>query len=90
MGQLKDILEGHVNEMLGNNEQLFKQRMEICKKCPLYLNTIAGPVCNAKLWISTADGQTVSRSPKVGYRKGCNCRLNSKTRVLNAQCVVNK
>jgi len=31
-----NIVQGHVNEMLGLNTNLAEARLKICRKCPLY------------------------------------------------------
>lgn len=90
MGQVKDIINGHVNEALGRNQDLFEKRMAICKKCGLYKETPAGPICNPKLYISKEDKTTISTTQKIGFIRGCSCRLSSKTRVNGARCIVNK
>lgn len=84
MGQISDIIKGHVNEALDNNIDLFTQRMEICKKCPLYKETMMGPICNPKLYMNDT-GDTLT-FPASGYKKGCGCRLNAKTRLQYATC----
>ena len=83
-----DILEGHTKEILGREEDLSQKRIAICKECPLYKKTPLGPICNPNLYINE-DG-IVSDRPKLGFRKGCACRLNSKTRVSHAHCIVDK
>lgn len=90
MGQIIDIINGHVNEALGKNEDIKDQRMEICKKCPLYKETPMGPVCNPRLYISETDKTTVTDRPRVGYKRGCGCRITAKTRLPNAKCVIGK
>lgn len=90
MGQITDIINGHVNEALGKNEELFEQRMKICKECLLYKETAMGPICNPKLYINEADKESVSDRPKIGYKRGCSCRLGSKTRLPHAKCIVLK
>lgn len=90
MGMIKDIVNGHVNEVLGKNQELFEKRIQICKKCGLYKDTPLGPVCNSKLYISNEDKTTISQTPKIGYVRGCSCRLHSKLRVSGARCIVNK
>lgn len=90
MGQITDIINGHINEALGKYEELFEQRMKMCKMCPLYKESPIGPICNPKLYISTTDKETVSDRPKIGYTRGCGCRLNAKTRLKTARCIVNK
>ena len=81
-----DILDGHIKEMFNINDQLVKERMAICMSCPLYLKSPIGPICNAKLWINK--DKEVSTKEKDGYTRGCNCRLDSKTRVPHAKCII--
>jgi hypothetical protein len=46
---MKDIIHGHYNELTGKEEDLYLERIEICKQCPLYkLDVFAGPICNNK------------------------------------------
>lgn len=90
MGQIINIINGHVNEVLGKNEDIKEKRMEICKKCPLYKETSMGPICNPKLYISETDKTTVIDRPRIGYKRGCGCRLNAKTRLQNSKCIINK
>lgn len=90
MGQISDIINGHVNEALGKNEDIKEKRMKICKECPLYKETPMGPVCNSRLYISESDKTTVSDRPKIGYRRGCGCILARKTKLPNARCIVLK
>lgn len=70
--------------------ELFEERIKICKECPLYLEKGNIAVCNPKLYISISDKQTVSKTPKIGFRSGCNCNLFSKNRVPNSKCIVGK
>ena len=37
--EIGQIVKGHVNEVLGLNEDLKEKRMQICLKCPLYKDT---------------------------------------------------
>lgn len=84
-----DILNGHVKELLGENDYLSDKRMRICKQCPLFKNSPIGPICNSKLYISK-DGKEVADYGKDGFVKGCGCRLNSKSRLPNAKCIIGK
>lgn len=34
-----DILDGHIKELFGANENLSNKRLRICMKCPLYKKT---------------------------------------------------
>ncbi len=63
------------------------ERMEICKKCPIYnpLNR----TCNSNLWINP-DTNEVSTHAKVKYIRGCGCQLVYKTRNRNNHCIAGK
>lgn len=89
MGML-DIISGHANEVLGKNEDLAKERLAICKECPLYKETPMGAICNPRLYISEENKTDYSDRPKIGYRKGCSCRLNAKVRLSHSRCIVGK
>lgn len=86
---LKAIIDGHAREALGLNKDISETRMEICRECPLYKQTVMGPVCNSRLWLNVNTGE-VSETKKVGYKSGCGCRLGSKTRLSYAHCPLNK
>lgn len=90
MGQIIDVINGHVNEALGRNEGLYEERMKVCKECPLYKETPMGPICNPRLYISESDKITISDRPKIGYKRGCGCALNRKTKLPSAKCIVMK
>lgn len=62
------------------------ERLEICKKCPLWEVTTYGVVCNGNLYIN--EEQKTSFIPKEGYVKGCNCKLAYKTKNPNAHCII--
>ena len=91
MSGVKNIIEGHINEFLGNKESLAKPRREICKKCPLYhINNFWGwAECNSKLWLNP-ETRDVSTKEKAGYVKGCNCRIEAKITVPNEHCPAKK
>lgn len=88
MGNILDIIDGHVNEMFNANEELYEKRMKICKECPLYKLTPIGPICNPKLYINKSN--EVSAYKKEGFVKGCGCRLNAKTRLFHGKCIISK
>jgi hypothetical protein len=52
MFNVKDILDGHTNEVLGLNKDISKPRLRICKKCQLFKETIVGPICNNKVCVN--------------------------------------
>lgn len=78
MGQLTEIVEGHVNELFNRREDLREKRERICMECGLYKETSFGPVCNPNKYINTEDKTTISDTPRIGYRRGCSCRLRAK------------
>lgn len=91
MSGVKNIIEGHINEFLGNKEEIAKPRREICKKCPLYhTNTFWGwQECNSHAWINpqTDDFSTIE---KPGYVSGCGCRIEAKITVPGEKCPAGK
>lgn len=86
---LKAIIDGHVKEALGMNQDISETRMKICRECPLYKQTAMGPVCNSKLWLDTITGE-VSNIKRPGFKSGCGCRLTAKTRLSYTHCPVGK
>jgi hypothetical protein len=85
-----DIVKGHFNELFDYEGELSKERMLVCKACPLLIMKPGiGPVCNSALYLNIATGDT-SEAPKDGYKRGCGCRLNAKTRVADASCPLGK
>lgn len=49
---ITNIVNGHLNELLGNNEEIAKARIRICKKCPIMKDSFMGYVCSSKLWLN--------------------------------------
>lgn len=88
MSQVGNIIQGHFNELLGRNEDLSEQRLKICHSCPLYLDRLGG-ICNDKLWMDPVT-EDVSLLRIDGYVRGCHCRVNAKTRLVNAECPAGK
>ena len=87
---LKNIANGFYNFILNKEEELYKERIEICRKCKLFKNDkILGDVCNEKLYLNP-DTDKISKIELPGYGKGCGCVLEAKCRVRNARCSVNK
>ena len=65
-----------------------KERLAICKKCPIY-SPQEGGRCNSNLWINP-DNNDVSSYAKSGYIRGCNCIVSIKARNINSHCVAGK
>lgn len=88
MDSVFDIIQGHAKELFNLSDELSKNRMQICYRCPLYSKKLGG-TCNSKLWLNPTTGD-VSTFQKDGYIRGCGCRLSPKTRLTNAKCPVGK
>ena len=88
MGKISDIVGGHVKEFLELNEDLYLERIKICKQCPLYLDKLGG-MCDSSLWINPDTNET-SDIPLYGWFRGCGCRLRAKARNKDNQCIINK
>ena len=86
--QILDIIQGHKNELFNINEDISRNRLKICYKCPLYSKKLGG-ICNSRLWLNVETGD-VSTYKKEGYVRGCGCLVNKKTRSSNAVCPANK
>ena len=86
--EVKSIIHGHINEVFNINEDISKNRLKICYRCPLHSSKLGG-ICNNRLWLNPNTGD-VSAIQKPGYINGCACRLQAKTRLPNAKCPVNK
>ena len=71
------------------DKDISSKRLQICSQCPLYKKTIVGPICNNKLWYNVRTNE-VSDKQKLGFKKGCGCRLNAKTSLPNASCPLGK
>ena len=85
-----DIIDGHLKELFNKEEDLSKQRVNICKSCPLYkIDSILGEICNSKLYLNLETNQ-VSTYPRKGYYNGCGCRIQAKSRLITAKCPLNK
>lgn len=78
-----------VNEY-ANNEEMAERRMTICKACPLYKEVAGRVICNPNLYLNMEDGVTVSSVPKIGYKRGCGCHMNSKVRIPSSKCSLGK
>lgn len=83
-----EIIQGHWSELLGQNSNLSEKRLNICYSCPIYSSRFGGQ-CNNKLWLNPNTGD-VSTVKKDGYKNGCGCRLNAKTRLVNTSCPLGK
>lgn len=72
------------------DEELYNERLEICRACPLGLETARGLICNPKLYINKEDKISVSKFPKIGYVRGCSCSITHKAHHEHSKCIINK
>lgn len=86
---ITDIIRGHWNELLKKEDILSEQRLSICKECPLYKMSSLGWICNKDLYLNPDTDET-SYDPAEGFYRGCNCRLEAKTRLPDAHCPAHK
>lgn len=86
--EIGQIVQGHLNEVLGLNKDISQERKKICYQCPLFSSKFGG-ICNNKLWLNIETGD-VSTYPIDGYKSGCGCRINAKTTLSNSKCPVGK
>ena len=66
-------------------ESELNSRIEICKHCPINANG----QCTNKLCLNPKTNE-ISTKFKEGFFRGCGCRLNAKTRLINAKCPAGK
>lgn len=72
------------------DEELYNERLEICRACPLGLETARGLICNPKLYINKEDKTSVSKFHKIGYVRGCSCCITNKALHEQSRCIVGK
>lgn len=77
-----------INKTIEDIEEISKYRLNICYKCPIYSSKFGG-LCNNKIWLNPETGE-VSLVSKIGFKRGCGCILNSKTKNINSSCPLNK
>lgn len=86
----KHIARGFFNNLTNKEDELYKDRISVCKLCPLLKkDKVFGNICSDELYLNTNTGET-SKEEKSGFRNGCGCILRAKTRVLEAHCPLDK
>lgn len=86
--QVEDIIKGHYNEITNQENELYEKRIAICKQCPLYSDVLGG-LCDSKKCWDTVNKKVVNY-PGTNIICACGCRLQAKTRLKNAKCVLGK
>lgn len=85
---IRDIINGHSNELLNINEELSKSRLEICKDCKLFSEKWYGIVCDRNKWVDKND--IVYNEYVPNATRGCGCRLEAKSRNEDNVCPLKK
>jgi len=89
-GNIGNIAKGFYNNLLGKEEDLYKQRYSICKNCKLLkVDSIFGEICNSTLYLNIVTN-VISPIEKEGFKNGCACVIKSKLRVKETNCPLNK
>lgn len=87
---VSQIIEGTVKNILNQDENLYLERIAVCRQCKLLTkDKIFGDTCNPSLYLNPITNET-SLTPKVGFESGCGCILRSKCRVREAHCPLKK
>lgn len=90
MSKVRQIAEGFFNNLTNRKEELFEERIKICRQCKLhYIDPVFGEMCNPTLYLNPETNE-VSNKKREGFTGGCGCILNLKCRVPDANCPVNK
>ena len=85
----KEILIGHLKELLNCDENLMKERLAYCEECPLGIMTKVGIICNDRKWYNP-ETKILYDYPAENSVNGCGCRMYAKARLNNSECVLNK
>ena len=67
--------------------QNIEERMNICKRCPIF--SPMDERCNSRLWINP-DTNEVSTSFRTGFVRGCGCIVSVKVKNSLNHCVAGK
>lgn len=87
---LTQIIDGHVKELLNQEQELYNKRIVICKKCKLHtVDRTFGDICDRHKWYNPNIGH-LSLERIDGYINGCGCRLSAALRVKEKTCPLNK
>lgn len=87
---INQIVQGTFNNLLRREEELYKERIQICRNCKLLMETkLFGAICNPNIYLNPITNET-SSTAKAGFKNGCGCVLSSKCRVKEVHCPLNK
>ena len=84
MSNIQEILEWTSNQ----NADLIDIRLQICNECPICKQTEYGPKCDGDWFINKEN--EVSKRPRTGFKRGCNCYMKYKAVISTNHCVIGK
>ena len=88
--QVTQIVEGTFNNITNRKEDLYSERIAICRQCPIKKDDeIFGEMCNNRRWMNPNTGE-VSYIPLDGYVKGCGCKIKLKAKLKTEKCPAGK
>lgn len=88
MSLIGNIIEGHLNELLGKGMELSSARLTICRACPIHLDSNIGIICDSSKSINKEN--QVTEHGAEGSVRGCGCRMSAKATMENQHCVIGK
>ena len=87
---LNQIVDGHIKELLRQEQDLYESRIKICRECKLVTkDKMFGEICDKNKWINPFT-QHLSLEHLDGYINGCGCRMAAKARIAEAHCPLKK
>ena len=87
---MNEIVDGHIKELLNQEQSLYESRIKICRDCKLMTkDRILGEMCDKKKWFNPNTG-ALSLVRTDGYINGCGCRMSAKARIPEATCPLKK
>ena len=87
---LTQIIDGHIKELLNQEQALYEERIKICRECKLHTkDNVLGDICDRNKWLNLGT-KHLSLTKIDGYINGCGCRLQAKARLPEATCPIKK
>lgn len=86
---IKNIINGHIKEIINDEEELLERRLKICRICPLYTDKLGG-ICDKEKYYDFVLDKHCRPDDSDTCIHGCGCRMQAKGRLPYANCVANK
>lgn len=72
------------------NNMTAAEKLKICEKCAIVKqDSTWGPICDSSKWLNPNTNES-SRLPKIGWIRGCGCRLKYKSANPTGHCIAKK